>query len=103
MLLAGDVVFGSPDAALALGAALTVVGTYLLARELIARSPGPAGRRRSLMLGVADRRDPGGIYLGYLFTLGLGLLFVTAVMLGGPHRAARAASSAAGCSWAGSS
>ena len=32
--LAGDLLFGTPDATLAVGAILTVVGTYALAREL---------------------------------------------------------------------
>lgn len=81
VLLAGDVVFGSPDAALAFGTALTVVGTYLLAREatsdeILARIAGAA------MLVSPIVVIQSGIHLGYLFTLGLGLLFATALMSG---------------------
>lgn len=78
-LLASQVVFGTAAGALALGAALAVVGTYLLARELL------VDRRIALIAGVGMLVSPilviqSGIYLGYLFTLGLGLLFTTAMV-----------------------
>lgn len=81
VLLGADLAFGSPAGALALGAALTVVGTYLLAREItnderVARVSGV------LMLVSPILVIQSGIYLGYLFTLGLGLLFVTATLSG---------------------
>ena len=81
VLLAADVVVGTPAGALALGAALTVVGTYLLARELV------DDRRVPLLAASVMLLSPivviqSGTYLGYLFTLGLGLLFVTAVCSG---------------------
>jgi hypothetical protein len=81
VLFGADVLLGSPDAALALGAALTVVGTYLLAREIT------EDHRIALAAGVLMLASPiviiqSGIYLGYLFTLGLGLLFATATLSG---------------------
>jgi 4-amino-4-deoxy-L-arabinose transferase-like glycosyltransferase len=80
-LLAGDVLFGTPDAALALGALLTVLGTYALARELT-RDHG-----LSLLAAVVMTASPvlvaqGGVYLSYLFTTGLGLLFAAALLSG---------------------
>ena len=81
ILLAADVVVGTPAGALALGAALTVVGTYLLARELV------DDPRVPLLAALVMLVSPivviqSGTYLGYLFTLGLGLLFVTALCSG---------------------
>ena len=81
VLLAADVGFGSPDGALALGTALTVVGTYLLAREIIG-DPRTAFIAGALMLLSPIVIIQSGIYLGYLFTLGLGLLFATVVLSG---------------------
>ncbi len=81
VLLAADVVVGTPAGALALGAALTVVGTYLLARELV------DDPRVPLLAALVMLVSPivviqSGTYLGYLFTLGLGLVFLTAVCSG---------------------
>ena len=81
VLLAGDVVFGSPDGALALAALLAVLGTYALARELT------RDHILSLVAGAVMLASPilaiqGGVYLGYMFTLGLGLLFATALLVG---------------------
>jgi 4-amino-4-deoxy-L-arabinose transferase-like glycosyltransferase len=81
VLLAFDVVIGTAAGALALGAALTVVGTYLLARELV------DDPRVPLLAALVMLVSPivviqSGTYLGYLFTLGLGLLFVTALCSG---------------------
>jgi hypothetical protein len=81
VLLAADVVVGTPAGALALGAALTVVGTYLLARELI-DDPRVPLFAALVMLVSPIVVIQSGTYLGYLFTLGLGLLFVTAVCSG---------------------
>jgi hypothetical protein len=81
VLLAADVVVGTPAGALALGAGLAVAGTYLLARELV------DDRRVAWFAAVCMLLSPivviqSGTYLGYLFTLGLGLLFATAVCSG---------------------
>ncbi|MEP6622965.1 MAG: glycosyltransferase family 39 protein [Acidimicrobiia bacterium] len=81
ILLAAKVGFGSPDAALAFGAALTVVGTYLLARE-ITQDPRVAWISATVMLVSPIVVIQSGIFLGYLFTLGLGLLFTTATISG---------------------
>jgi 4-amino-4-deoxy-L-arabinose transferase-like glycosyltransferase len=78
-LLASELLFGTAAGALALGAALAVVGTYLLARELT------VDRRVARIAGIGMLVSPilviqSGVYLGYLFTLGLGLLFTTAIV-----------------------
>jgi 4-amino-4-deoxy-L-arabinose transferase-like glycosyltransferase len=80
-LLAADAVVGTAAGAIALGAALTVLGTYFLARELV------DDRRVPLLAALLMLVSPivviqSGTYLGYLFTLGLGLLFVTALCSG---------------------
>ncbi len=80
-LLAGDVLFGTPDAALALGALLTVLGTYALARELT-REHGVSLVAAAVMCASPVVAVQGGVYLGYLFTLGLGLLFAAALLSG---------------------
>ena len=69
-MLAADVVLGSPDFALALGALLTVLGTYALARELT-RDRSLALIAGAVMLACPILAIQGGVYLGYLFTLGL--------------------------------
>ncbi len=79
VLLAGDVVFGSPDAALAFGTALTVIGTYLLAREVTGDDQ-LSRIAAAVMLISPIVIIQSGIHLGYLFTLGLGLLFATITM-----------------------
>jgi 4-amino-4-deoxy-L-arabinose transferase-like glycosyltransferase len=83
-LLAGDLLFGSPDAALALGAVLTVLGTYALARELT-RDHGLSVVAAAVMTASPVLLAQGGVYLSYLFTAGLGLLF-TAGLLSGVRR-----------------
>lgn len=81
VLLAADVITGSASAALGFGAALAVVGTYAFAWELT--------RDRAICIGaavvmVASPILPvqGGVHLGYLFTLGLGLLFGVGLLSG---------------------
>ena len=81
VLLAADIVFGSPDAALALGALLTVLGTYALARELT-QDHNLALVAAGIMTVSPIVAIQGGVYLGYLFTLGLGLLFAAALLSG---------------------
>lgn len=81
VVLAGDVLFGSPAAAVAFGAMLAVLGTYALAKELT------RDRALALVAGLVMLASPivpvqGGVVLGYLFTLGLGLFFATALLAG---------------------
>jgi hypothetical protein len=81
ILLTGDVVFGTVAAAIVFGTALAVVGTYFLARELTADS------RLALVAAAVLTVSPllviqSGLYLGYLFSLGLGTLFGAAFLAG---------------------
>lgn len=81
VLLAADVVFGSPGAALAFGALLAVLATYAFAREIT------ADHSLALVAAAVMTASPilaiqGGLYLSYLFTLGLGLLFATGLLSG---------------------
>ena len=81
VLLFGSLL-GSVGLAVAAGAALAVVGTWALVDELTRRPP---GRRRSpalLMLASPIIAVQGGVYLNYLFTLGLGLLFIVCLRRG---------------------
>jgi 4-amino-4-deoxy-L-arabinose transferase-like glycosyltransferase len=89
VLLASTVLTGTATAALLLGAALAVVGTYAFGYETF-------GSRRVATVGatllVASPILPiqGGVHLSYLFTLGLGLsygaLFLSGVRRGRPWR-----------------
>jgi hypothetical protein len=81
VLLVGDVVFGSAGAGVAFGALLAVLGTYALARELL------RDHVLALVAAAIVTLSPivaiqGGVYLGYLFTLGLGQLFAAALLSG---------------------
>jgi hypothetical protein len=81
VLLAFDVVFGTAAGAIVLGTALAVIGTYVLAREVT------ADHALALVAAAALTVSPllviqSGVYLGYLFSLGLGTLF-GATLLGG--------------------
>ena len=102
VLLVGDVVFGTAAAALAFGSLLTVLGTYAFARTVT------ADRTVSLVAATVMLASPifaiqSGVYLGYLFTLGLGLLFGSALITGVRAPPTAASSWAPGCSWGGSS
>lgn len=79
-ILVGKLV-GVPALTLAFAAALAVVGTYALARELT------RDRRIAAIAGVLLLASPivavqGGAYLTYLFALGLGTLFATNLLAG---------------------
>jgi len=74
VLLAARVLVGTTAAALALGAALAVVGTYALAVELLGRRD-VAVAAGALLLASPILAIQAGVHLTYLFTLGLGLLF----------------------------
>jgi hypothetical protein len=81
VLLTGDVVFGTAAAAIVFGTALAVVGTYFLARELTEDA------RLALVAAAVFTLSPllviqSGLYLGYLFSLGLGTLFGAAFLAG---------------------
>ena len=74
VLLAGDRLFGTASAAIVFGAALAVVGTYVFAREIT------SDHRLALVAAASLVLSPllvvqSGMYLGYLFSLGLGALF----------------------------
>lgn len=81
VLLASDLLFRTPDAAPAFGALLAVLGTYALGREVTGE------RSLALVAAALMTMSPilaihGGVYLGYLFTAGLGLLFAAALLSG---------------------
>jgi hypothetical protein len=81
VLLGGDVVFGTAAAAIVFGTALAVLGTYAVARELT------SDHSTALVSAAAFTICPGlviqsGLYLGYLFSLGLGTLFGAALLAG---------------------
>lgn len=81
VLLAARLLTGTAAAALPVGAALAVAGTYALAIELVDR------RRTAVVAAALMVASPllavqGGVYLSYLFTLGLGLLFGVLVLSG---------------------
>jgi hypothetical protein len=81
VLLVAIEAFGSPDAAIALGAALAVLGTYVFTYE-ITRDRRLAIVAGSLMLACPILVIQGGVYLPYLFSLGIGLCFATALLAG---------------------
>jgi 4-amino-4-deoxy-L-arabinose transferase-like glycosyltransferase len=79
-LLAGQLI-ASADLTLALACVLAVLGTYALARELT------RDRNLSLLAAALMVASPilviqGAVYLSYMFTLGIGLFFVTALISG---------------------
>jgi hypothetical protein len=81
VILAVETVFGSPLLSLPFGTALAVCGAYAFAHELT------KDRSLSLLTGVLMLASPfvviqSGTYLGYLFSLGLGLFFGTALLAG---------------------
>jgi hypothetical protein len=85
VLLVGEVVFGTAASALAFGTLLAVVGTYAFARTIT------ADRTVSIVAAVLMLASPilaiqSGVYLGYLFVLGLGLLFGAALITGFERR-----------------
>jgi hypothetical protein len=85
VLLVARLVTGTSASALPVGAALAVVGTYSLAFELSQR------RRLAVIAGALLLASPiiavqGGVYLSYLFTLGIGLA-AGALLLSGVRRA----------------
>ncbi len=80
VLLIGSLL-GSPDLGVAAGAALAVVGTWMLVHELL-RDRVVATVAAALMLASPILAVQSGVHLNYLLTLGLGLLFVSALLSG---------------------
>src|SRR5689334_20253859 len=85
VLLVGEVVFGTAAAALAFGTLLAVMGTYAFART-VTRDRTVSLTAAALMLASPILAIQSGVYLGYLFTLGLGLLFGAALITGFQRR-----------------
>jgi hypothetical protein len=82
LALAGSLaVFGSPDGALALAGLLVVAGTYTFTRELT-RDHVLALAATAVMTLSPIVPIQTGVYLGYMFTLGLGLLLAAGVLAG---------------------
>jgi hypothetical protein len=81
VLLAAAVATGTAGNALLLGAALAVIGTYAITFEL-RRDQALATTASALMVASPILAIQGGVYLSYLFTLGLGLLFGAALLSG---------------------
>lgn len=81
VLLAARLVTGTASAALPLGAALAVLGTYALGLEL-QRDRTVALTGAGLLVLSPLLVVQGGVYLSYLFTLGLGLLFGVSFLRG---------------------
>jgi len=72
VLAVGDILLGTPTFAIALGAGLAVLGTYLLARELTGNHV-LATVSAAIMVASPILIVQSGIYISYLFSLGLGL------------------------------
>lgn len=81
VLLAASVLTGTAGAAPLLGAALAVLGTYAIGMELL-RDRRTATVAAGLMVASPILAIQGGVYLSYLFTLGLGLLFGALLLRG---------------------
>jgi 4-amino-4-deoxy-L-arabinose transferase-like glycosyltransferase len=85
VLLVGEVVFGTAAAAIAFGTLLAVFGTYAFARAVTGERT-VSLTAAALMLASPILAIQSGVYLGYLFTLGLGLLFGAALITGFEQR-----------------
>jgi 4-amino-4-deoxy-L-arabinose transferase-like glycosyltransferase len=81
VLLGFEEVLGSPVLALALGSVLSVLGTHTFTRELTGDRT-LALVSATLMLACPIIVIQGGVYLAYLFSLGLGLYFGAALLAG---------------------
>lgn len=79
VLLGSDTVFGTPRVGVVAGAVLAVFGVYVFARVATGDS-GLAFASAAVFALCPAVLIQSGMYLGYLFTLGLGLLFVAAVL-----------------------
>ncbi len=87
-MFVADLLFGSPAASIVWGTVLAILGTYLFTRE-ITRDRRLALVTAALMLACPIVITQAGVYLGYLFSLGIGLLFGTALLAGLRRRSSR--------------
>jgi len=81
VMLVADVLFGTPLMAQVFGTVLGVLGVYVFTRE-ITRDFTLAFVTGVLMLASPMVITQSGVYLGYLFSLGCGLLFGAALLSG---------------------
>jgi len=82
VLLAARQALGTATAALPLAAALCAAGTYALAYELLGHRRRTAAVAGALMVASPIFALQSGVFLTYVFTLGLGLLFGAALLSG---------------------
>ena len=92
-IVAGRLV-GWPNLTLVVASALAVVGTYAFAREVTGRTR-TAGLAATLLLASPIVAVQSGVYLTYLFALGLGTLFAAA-LLGAARTGSRRQAAVAG-------
>lgn len=78
-VIAGGLLVGRPELALAFAAALAVLGTWAFALE-VTGSRRRAGATALLLLASPILVVQSGVYLNYLFATGLGLLFAAALL-----------------------
>jgi hypothetical protein len=81
VMLVADVLFGSPVMAMVWGTMLAVLGVYVFTRE-VTRDHTLAVVTAVLMLASPMVITQSGLYLSYLFSLGLGLLFGASLFAG---------------------
>lgn len=81
LMLIADLLFGSPTMAMVWGTVLAVLGVYVFTRE-ITRDHTLSFVTALLMLASPMLITQSGVYLGYLFSLGLGLLFGASLFAG---------------------
>jgi len=81
VMFIADQLFGSPISSMWWGTVLAVLGTYLFVRE-ITRNHVLSLLSAALLLACPMIITQSGVYLGYLFSLGIGLLFGTALLAG---------------------
>jgi 4-amino-4-deoxy-L-arabinose transferase-like glycosyltransferase len=81
VMFISDQLFGSPISSMWWGTVLAVLGTYLFVRE-ITRNHVLSLVSAALLLTCPMIITQSGVYLGYLFSLGMGLLFGTALLAG---------------------
>jgi 4-amino-4-deoxy-L-arabinose transferase-like glycosyltransferase len=87
VMFVADLVFGSPALSTAFGTALAVLGSFLLVNELT-RDRVLAVVTSALLLASPMVITQSGVYLSYLFSLGVGLLFGAALLAGLRRRSA---------------
>ena len=81
VMLVAEQLFGSPAASIWWGTVAAILGTYLFVRE-ITRDHWLSLLTATLVLASPMIITQSGVYLGYLFSLGMGLLFGTALLAG---------------------